>query len=218
MNRLLGFRRGGVLLPALFVSLALLLSFLGVATPAMGQTCGCAEGCDAEICCDCGTSCCCCSPWQHCTGAWGEFLYLQATGADLAHAQQQNGTGGAGTTPFGLIGVADPDYEPGFGVGVNCALTRCSSLAASYEHYESNTFHLLPIGAAPGNTIGSLVQHPGAGTISSAGPLNAAYDIDYQLVDIKYRRLLFGDNCGWMNYSVGAKYGHLDQDFLQTGT
>ena len=69
----------------------------------------------------------------------------------------------------------------------------------------------------PGNAVGSLVQHPGAGIISSAGPLNATYDVDYELADVKYRRLLFGHNRAWMNYSVGGRFGHLEQDFLQTG-
>ncbi len=133
----------------------------------------------------------------------------------MAHAQQQNGTGGAGTVPFGRIGVADPTYQPGFEVGLNWALTNCSSVAVSYAFFESSSTDVLPVG--PGNAVGSLVQHPGIGTISSAGPLNAFYDIDFELADIKYRRLLYGDNCAWCNYSIGARYAHLEQDFLQTG-
>src|SRR5205085_810070 len=48
---------------------------------------------------------------------WGEALWLHPTGVDMAHAQQQNGIGGAGTVPFGEIGVADPDFELGYRIG-----------------------------------------------------------------------------------------------------
>ena len=100
-------------------------------------------------------------------------------------------------------------------MGVNWALTRCSSIGISYEYFESDSHDLLPVGG--GGAVGSLVHHPGAGITSSAGPLSAAYDIRYQLGDIRYRRLIFGNNCAWMNYSLGARFGHLDQDFLQRG-
>lgn len=180
-----------------------------------GDSCQTARDCCGDGCC--GDGCCggwgC--PWQHCNSVWAGLLYLHPTGADMAHAQQQNGTGGAGTVPFGRIGAADPDYEPGFEIGANWALTNVSSVVASYTWFESDTRDSLPVG--PGTAVGSLVQHPGAGIISSAGPLNAAYDISFELADLKYRRLLFGDQRGWMNYSVGARYGNLDQDFLQTG-
>ena len=205
-------RCGGTLRATMAVALLLLYGMSP--SHVLAQACD-SVSCDEAGCCDGCGSACCSSPWQHCTGVWGEFLYLHPTGADVAHAQQQNGTGGAGTVPFGLIGVADPDYQPGVAVGLNWALTSTSSIAVSYEFFESGTNGSLPIGA--GNAIGSLVQHPGAGVISSAGPLTTTYDVDYQLADVEYRRLLFGNNCAWMNYSVGGRFGHLEQDFLQSG-
>ena len=88
-----------------------------------------------DMCCDdcmsCGECCDCCG-YGHCTAIWAEFLFLHPTGADVAHAQQQNGTGGAGTVPFGVIGTADPHYEPGFRLGAIINLSPCSSLVASY--------------------------------------------------------------------------------------
>ena len=37
-----------------------------------------------------------------------DWLSIQASGADVAHAQQQDGLGGAGTVPFGRIGTSTP--------------------------------------------------------------------------------------------------------------
>lgn len=154
-------------------------------------------------------------PWVHRSSVWGEFLYLHPTGVDMAHAQQQNGIGGAGTTPFGRIGTDDPTYQPGFRVGSNWALDKSSSIAGSYTFYESQARDTVVPGA--GGSVGSLVHHPGAAITASAGTVNSTYDIDFQLADLEYRRLLFGSDRNWMNYRIGVLYGHLEQDFSQTG-
>lgn len=187
-------------------------------------------GCNADAycgdACDLGANCCepCCEPccrpiWAHRTGMWGQFLYLHPTGADMHHAQQQNGTGGAGTTPFGLIGVADPDHEPGVRVGGQIACDDCSSIAMSYTFLESSAIDYLvpPVVGGGLGTIGSLVHHPGADVTGSAGPVNAEYDIKMQLADAEYRRILRASDCGWINWSVGARYGRLEQRFWQDG-
>lgn len=180
----------------------------------------CMEPCDCGNCCgECCCKPCCCRGIGHDTGVWGDFLLLSPTDADVAHAQQQNGTGGAGTVPFGVIGVVDPAYEPGFRVGGTIGLSPCSSLQVAYSYYESDAVQFLvaPVVPGGGGAVGSLVHHPGAGIISSAGPVQAAYGIDYQLGEFKYRALLCGDQCGYVNWGVGARYAHLEQDFYQTG-
>ena len=179
----------------------------------------CSDQC-CDTSCDCGSMSCekCCG-FGHCTSIWGDFLWLHPTGADMVHAQQQNGTGGAGTVPFGLIGAVDPDYEPGVRVGGVINLGPCSSLALAYTFFESDSVSFVeaPIVPGGGGAIGSLVHHPGIAITSSAGPVQAAYEIDFQLAEFEYRRLLVGDRRGWVNYSVGGRYGHLEQEFFQTG-
>lgn len=167
-------------------------------------------------------NCCCeeCLPWwAHRSSVFGDFLYLHVTDADVAHAQQQNGIGGAGTVPFGRIGTVDPDHEPGFRVGFNKALSNCSSLAASYSYYESQAIDLLvpPVIPGGGGAVGSLVHHPGAAITASVGPVNSTYDIDFQLAEIEYRSLWRSGSRYAINWSLGARYGHLEQDFSQTG-
>jgi hypothetical protein len=188
----------------------------------VGQ-CPCGQQCDVGGCdsSNCASGCCepCCGAQCHRTGVFGEFLYLHATGVDMVHAQQQNGIGGAGTVPFGKVGAADPHYEPAFRVGGALALSNVSSVTASYTHFESDSVSTVdaPVIPGGGGAVGSLVQHPGAALTASPGPVTGFYGIDYQLADGAYRRLLFGDGAGWVNYSVGGRYAHLDQNFLQTG-
>jgi major outer membrane protein len=175
---------------------------------------GCGDRCARGDCCDR-----CCGPWCHRSGVFGEFLWLHPTGVDMVHAQQQDGLGGAGTVPFGKIAATDPDYEPGFRVGGAVALSDVSSLGVSYTFFESDSVSSVeaPIIPGGGGAVGSLVQHPGAAITASPGPVTGVYEIDFQLADAEYRRLLVGDDLGWMNYSVGARYAHLEEEFLQTG-
>ncbi len=172
--------------------------------------------------CDCGEMTCqkCRScAYGHCTSVWGDFLFLQATGADVPHAQQQNGTGGAGTVPFGIVGEADPDYAPGVRVGGVLNLSPWSSIAMAYTFYESETaaFVDAPIIPGGGGAVGSLVHLPATALTASTGPVDAFYQIDFQLAELEYRSLLWGDELGWVNYSAGLRYAHLEQDFFQGG-
>ena len=167
-------------------------------------------------------NCCCdsCVPWwSHRGSIFGEFLYLHATDADIAHAQQQNGIGGAGTVPFGRIGTVDPDYEPGIRIGINKAFSNCSSVVASYTFYESQAIDLLvpPVIPGGGGAVGSFVHHPGAALTASNGPVNSTYDIDFQQAEIEYRSLWKANSRYAINWSRGFRYGHLEQDFSQSG-
>lgn len=150
---------------------------------------------------------------------FGEFLFLHPTGGDVAHAQQQDGTGGAGTVPFGRIGVPDLHYEPGVRIGGDWAMSQCTSIAATYTYFESNARQRLeaPVIPGGGGAVGSLVQHPGAALTASAGPVDARTVLDFQLADAEYRALLVNDKCYWLNGSLGLRWGHLDQEFGQTG-
>ena len=122
---------------------------------------------------------------------YGDFLYLQSTDVDLAHAQQQDGLGGAGTVPFGEIGTIGEDFEPGYRVGGSIACGPCTSVGVSYTFFESSSSSSLeaPFGTNTG-AVGSLVHHPGAALTASAGPVDATYDIDFQVADAMWRRVV----------------------------
>ena len=133
---------------------------------------------------------------------WAESLYLQATDVDVAHAQQQNGIGGAGTVPFGDIGTVEMEYESGARIGASVGCSDCAGILFSWTYYETEAFADLQGPAIPGGggAVGSLVHHPGTALTASIGPVDAFQEIDFQLADIVYHRIL---RCGH-NYYVGV--------------
>ncbi len=163
--------------------------------------CACGEAACKE-CCPCG--------WGHCTSVWGDVLFLHPTGADVPHAQQQNGTGGAGTVPFGIVGEADPDYEPGVRVGGDIAVSPTNSLAASGSWFEADAGSSLtaPIGGA----VASFVTVPAPGLLTS---VTSSSEISFYTAEAEYRSRLLQGPRHWVNGGLGLRYAHLEQDFNQ---
>lgn len=150
---------------------------------------------------------------------WGDVLWLHPTGADMAHAQQQNGIGGAGTVPFGQIGVADPDYDLGFRIGGEVRISPKESIFGSFTWFESDASSSLNAPTIPGGggAVGSLVHHPGAALTASAGPVDATYDIDFQMADLAYRYLVKCTCVSEISVFAGGRWGNLEQSFDQQG-
>jgi hypothetical protein len=186
---------------------------------------GCYGGCPSDGgCCDsgycdggCMHSCRMPAYHQPFTYLYADWLDLHMGGGDVAHAQQQNGIGGAGTVPFGDIGTVDIGYNSGYRVGGGIACNACSGVAVDYTHFTSSSSDEVFAPNINGGAVGSLVHHPGAAITASAGPVDATYDVDFQLGDVVYRRLWLTGRRYAVNYQVGAEFGHLDQDFTQTG-
>ncbi|HEY4233332.1 MAG TPA: Lpg1974 family pore-forming outer membrane protein [Lacipirellulaceae bacterium] len=210
--------------------------------PSMGQSMGpsgpgCSCGnCDSGYCgggCDsgcssggCDSGCCDMArpirmPAYHqpFTYVYVDWIDLHMGGGDVAHAQQQNGIGGAGTVPFGDIGTLDIGYNSGVRVGGEVACNACSGVGFDYTYFTSTSDDHLDAPSIPGGggAIGSLVHHPGAAITASEGPVDATYDVDFQLADVVYRHLWMTGRKYAVNYQVGAEFGHLQQDFSQTG-
>ena len=174
--------------------------------------------------CDgCGTcdACCGCSfcPRSY---IFGEYLYLQPVGADMAHAIQQNGVGGPGTTPDGRVGVLNPQFAPAYRVGFGKAIGGCATIGAAYTNFHSHTTDTLSAPNDPftevGGTVSSLVLHPNSVNAGSTSSLvDATYDIDFQLADIEYRRLVAANCTGAGYFTAGARYAKLQQQFSQIG-
>jgi len=179
---------------------------------------GCCSGCNNASCGGCKGIACGngdggCTPfWAHRTMVFGDLLFLQARDVDLVYAVPTDGVVPATSVPVGPVAVADPDYEAWFRGGFGVALSRCSSLGLAYTHYESTTNDAVAINAP--NVIFPLVVDPATVNALAFGQAAAAqYDIDFQLLDLDVRRLLGGGSRHAVNYSVGARYGHMDQDF-----
>ena len=181
-----------------------------------GGACSTACGCDAS----CATACVmpcppACEPrvFAHRTGAFGEYIFLQPSGADVAYVQPRDGLDPLTSVPFGPVSVVDPDYQPGARIGGSFALDGCSSIRGTYTWYESSTSDSVAIDVP--NSLNSLLIYSGAFRAASTSLLaDAAYDIDFQLIDVDYRATLFNTNRTQINYLLGARYGQLDQELI----
>jgi hypothetical protein len=148
---------------------------------------------------------------------YGEAMWIHPTGVDMAHAQQI-GTGGP--APFGIIGVADPDYDLGVRVGGELEFTPCSAIFVQYAFFETTADSTVGAPAIPGGGFGavdSLVHHPDAGVGTSIQPVTATYDIEFQLGDAAYRQILLRNQQQELSVFAGGRFGELDQRFAQIG-
>jgi hypothetical protein len=179
-----------------------------------GGYCGgyCGDDCGGS--CDFGAAAC-----EPCLRVYVDWLYLEATGGDIAHAQQQDGLGGAGTVPFGDIGTVETEFDNGVRVGFAVACGPCSGFETNYTFYETSAFNSLdaPFTPGGGGAVGSLVHHPGAAITASVGPVDAGYEIDYQIFDLLYRSTFACGPHYSASYLIGFQFGNLDQVFAQTG-
>lgn len=174
------------------------------------------EECGDGACESCGEAVCCCRKGIY---AWGEFLYLNPRDAEVAFAVpvniQDNGTY---AVPVGETAVLDPDYSPGFRVGFAVDMAPCSRLGAEFTHFESRTHAGTSIDAEAG-VVFSIVQTPLTdGAIDTFGRAEGNLDIDFDLVDIDYRHTFVNGCSHTMNYLVGVRYGHLDQNLRTSFT
>ncbi len=164
----------------------------------------------------CGTMACE-APCGPCWQVWGEFLVLRPRDGEVAWAVPFNGPVVRDLPPvqIGPVAVADPDYEPGFRVGIARALDECSSIGVSYTWFESTTNSTADATAADG--LYSMVFHP-ATIAADASYLrgDANLGIDFQLADAEFRSALLVGECYSLNYVVGGRYARLNQDFQAT--
>jgi hypothetical protein len=149
---------------------------------------------------------------------FGDFLYLKSFGPDLVHATQQNAApAGPGTVPFGTAQNLIQPWRPAFRVGGGYALNDCSSISVGYMQFFSNVSQTLglPSGAPLGSVVSSILD---PGTVNSGTTfslVNATSAVNFRMADISYNALIFGTPNSYLNWSAGARYGHLRQNFQQ---
>lgn len=171
--------------------------------------------------CNAGGACCpdggCCSDCPRSRFyVFGEYLYLTARNADVAFGQVRDGVTVL-AVPRGPVGVADPAYHSGARVGAGAALSCDSFIQGSFTWYESRSSDSLI--APPGRLVHSLTTFPATFNVA-ADSLTATsnYDIDFRFVDLDFKHNLCCCGGGSLRYLLGARYAHLDQDFLGTYT
>ncbi|MHB8957565.1 MAG: Lpg1974 family pore-forming outer membrane protein [Pirellulaceae bacterium] len=163
--------------------------------------------CYGSGCGQAGCSQCACSNecWYHRVAVFGELLYLQARNAEVTYGMSVNPDN---TLQAGRLGVVEQDYDPGFRFGFGYVLDGCSSLTAQYTHFETARTDLLdPAGT---NVVNSLVTYPGQRSFPSA---QASHDIEFQFLDVDYRRVLSCADDHNVAFLVGVRAGQYEQEF-----
>ncbi|MHC4399104.1 MAG: Lpg1974 family pore-forming outer membrane protein [Planctomycetota bacterium] len=155
----------------------------------------------------------CCDPaWS----VFGEFLYLRPRNAEVVYAVPINGAvippPGA-PIQIGPTAIVDPDFQPGFRAGVSHRLGPCSRIEAAYTLFESSTSSSTSI--LPPNVMHSMVSHPGTDTASQRFlAARADYRIDFDLIDVDFRRILGCSPRHKIEGIFGVRYARLQQDML----
>lgn len=184
-----------------------------------GCTSGCCTSC-APSCGDCaGNSCnhccsskCCYGCCLHRTGAYAEWLYLSPRNVDMSYGIPQDGIGGAGTVPVGDVGICDLEYQSGARIGFNLAIDCNSSIDVSYTWLDVDDDDAIAVDAP--DVIQPLTMFPGtfnAGFTSQQAA--AAYDLEFQLIDVDYRAVLWSCKGSHVNYVAGFRYAHYESGF-----
>jgi len=149
--------------------------------------------------------------WRHRSSLFGNFVAFEPSGADVRFAQRQ-GLGGAG----GEFGTAQTDFEAGWGAGITRALSDCTSVSATFAQFRSHTVSELSETDDGTDDVQSLNLYPGSNlTGVTSGFARASYDIDFETVDVDLRQLLSGGPNHALNWTAGARYGRLEQNFQQ---
>jgi len=167
----------------------------------------CGSDCDA-VCCD---PACCGLKWR----AFADYLHLRPVNAQVEFAAAIDGTilaPPAVPVQIAPIALTDPDYDPGYRVGFGFCLDQCTEIVATYTEFNSDTQNQITT-AAP-NIIRSMVSHPS--TFSAASDFlqgDATHSVDFQLIDLDWRRRIWTGSQTEVNILAGARYAHLDQTF-----
>ncbi|MEM1228261.1 MAG: Lpg1974 family pore-forming outer membrane protein [Planctomycetota bacterium] len=158
----------------------------------------------------CGASDCVAPWWSHRTGFFGEFMLLRPGSTDLIYATEQTDPDPNIASPTGPIGIVELDAESGFRAGFTLAASECTSLVASYARWEGSASSTLT--ATGSNVLDSNLIHPSTAT-SGAASLESftEQEINFQTVDILYRRLWKRSNTMALNWLAGVRYGDIEQ-------
>jgi hypothetical protein len=160
------------------------------------------------------------SPHAHAGGngrlsVFADYLYWTVHGGDVPYAQAFDGIDPALSVPRGQVGVVAPQFQSGFRIGGGVSLDGCSAIVGTYTYF--NTDRSTQIAAGPGNVLHNFLVFPN--TINSAVDsvtASADYHIQLQMADLDYRRAFVSTDCLTINWLVGLRYAHLEQDLVNT--
>ena len=184
------------------------MSAAGTAAPAMPPSCG-AAGCDAG--CgggQCGGGCGTDPVWH----GYGDYLYLRPRneGMEFAVPTIPNGLQEQAGPTF----VMNPEFAPGFRVGLSRAVNDCSEIAVAYTYFRGdNSTGAEATGAAVLQPLVFVPFTPDANQTNIWATANAHEFTTFQYADVDFRHSLWSCDCSCLNYIVGVRYAELGQEF-----
>jgi len=158
--------------------------------------------------CRCGRVCC-----SNHYSIFTEFLYLRPGNVDYVYAIEQTGPDPNTDSQTGPVGQAAIGHSGGGRIGLIRPLGDCSSIVATYSYFESADDDSI---AATGSNVLASERTEGSVANSASTSLSAIsrYEIDFQTVDVDFRRV-FRQTCDTsLSYSVGLRYVNLDQQSM----
>ncbi len=162
--------------------------------------------------CVLGSDCCC--QCARDLNFYGDFLYLRPRNAGLEYAVPMAGPISAGAVPLqvGRTAALNPEFEPGFRIGGGIGFGNCSTLSASFTHYENSCSDAITTDAP--HVIRAMVMHPSS-LDAAADWLDASAHqfIRFNLVDVDFRHVFYEDACSSVDYLAGIRYANLTQTF-----
>jgi len=168
----------------------------------------CTEACNAE----CGR--CCAEPCVPCLQFYGELLYLRPRNAGLEYAVPINGPITQGQVPIqvGRTASLNPQFEPGFRVGGGIGFDSCSTISATFTHYENSVDDAISVDAP--FALRAMVLHPSSRDAATDWLNASAHQyMKFEFADLDYRHVFYCTECSKVNYLVGVRYANLQQQF-----
>jgi streptolysin S family bacteriocin protoxin len=161
-------------------------------------------------CCGCCDDCC-----QN-IRAWGELMYISPRNLNLAFAVPVDGC--VTLNPVGAVSQVSPDDSFTFRVGLEYAVNCNTSVGVSYTrlHNEEET----AVEAPPGSILQSLVTIVGDGCVedSTTQLAGARYSLEYDIIDIDVRNVLYSCNNVNIVWLIGGRIMRYEQDFASQFT
>lgn len=150
---------------------------------------------------------------------YAEYLYLRPRDAEVTYGVESNlnlpsqDVAPVQTSPIGMV---DPDYSSGFRFGFALCLDDCSEIAATYTMFESDTTDSIVRDLTNNQlAIFPMTIHPATeNAVATTVEAEGNYGVDFDLLDIDYRRVLRRGPQSDLTGIVGVRYGQLEQNFF----
>lgn len=144
---------------------------------------------------------------------FAEFLYWNVHGGDVPYAQAFDGVDPRNSVPRGPVGVASPRFTPGIRGGAGVSLNEDSWVVGTFTYLRVGSFSAL--NATGGNVLHNFLVFPN--TVNAAVDSLTAktdYHITMLTADADYKHAIVNNDCLLLNWLVGARFGHLNQDLV----